>query len=252
VTAASGDHLIIEDASDSNNKKRIAASDFLSPDHGGLAGLADDDHTQYLLQAGTRYADALLIKERTDHVNSPTSGYHEIWADSDDSKLKHTTEGGVDRILRSVTSINQTGTVTVSDTANWIGQSPTDMWSATWNTTYGASSGNPACPTIYGNGILAPFACHVSADIWMRWGTTSPAGTIELWKFAYSDGGSSETPTQLGTVTITGTNTSNVYRHQITSEVAVAAGDRIHILFKMSASGGTATMRGMVLMMEVA
>ena len=35
VTAASSDHVLIEDASDSNNKKRVAASDFLSGGGGG-------------------------------------------------------------------------------------------------------------------------------------------------------------------------------------------------------------------------
>lgn len=35
VTAASGDHVLIEDASDSNNKKRVAASDFLGGSGGG-------------------------------------------------------------------------------------------------------------------------------------------------------------------------------------------------------------------------
>lgn len=35
VTAASGDHVLVEDASDSNNKKRVAASDFLGGGSGG-------------------------------------------------------------------------------------------------------------------------------------------------------------------------------------------------------------------------
>ena len=40
VTAASGDHILIEDVSDNDNKKRVAASDFLN----GAFAVDDENH----------------------------------------------------------------------------------------------------------------------------------------------------------------------------------------------------------------
>jgi hypothetical protein len=52
VTAASGDHVLIEDASDSNNKKRVAASDFLSGGGGGMSWSAISTNTNAVKDNG--------------------------------------------------------------------------------------------------------------------------------------------------------------------------------------------------------
>jgi hypothetical protein len=55
VTAVGTDYLLIGDSSDTDNLKKALVSDFSGvSDHGALSGLADDDHTQYVLANGSR------------------------------------------------------------------------------------------------------------------------------------------------------------------------------------------------------
>lgn len=69
-------------------------------DHGTLAGLGDDDHTQYVLGAGTRAQDAALLTERADHVNTPAAGAGELWVKSDTpNSLWFTNDNAEDVIL---------------------------------------------------------------------------------------------------------------------------------------------------------
>jgi hypothetical protein len=59
VTVASGDHILVEDASDANNKKRIAASDFLVGS-GNVSNTGTPLDDQY-----ARWTDATTIEGRT-------------------------------------------------------------------------------------------------------------------------------------------------------------------------------------------
>ena len=52
-------------------------------DHGALTGLGDDDHTQYVLAAGTRLQDAAYFTERAAHLNTPAAGKAEFWVKND-------------------------------------------------------------------------------------------------------------------------------------------------------------------------
>jgi len=55
VTIDGADYILFGDTSDSDNLKKGLASDLLGGgDHGGLTGLGDDDHTQYVLADGSR------------------------------------------------------------------------------------------------------------------------------------------------------------------------------------------------------
>lgn len=55
ATPIGADLILIEDSAASNAKKRATLTNLSKGiDHGGLAGLADDDHTQYLLASGAR------------------------------------------------------------------------------------------------------------------------------------------------------------------------------------------------------
>ena len=52
-----------------------------SMDHGGLLGLADDDHTRYVDVDGTREQEAVLINSRVSRVNSPVTAA-ELWCET--------------------------------------------------------------------------------------------------------------------------------------------------------------------------
>lgn len=62
ASPVSADLLLIEDSEAANAKKRVQVGNLSGGvDHGGLAGLADDDHTQYLKADGTRQATYIDI-----------------------------------------------------------------------------------------------------------------------------------------------------------------------------------------------
>nr|NIT75520.1 hypothetical protein [Thermoplasmata archaeon]NIY01891.1 hypothetical protein [Thermoplasmata archaeon] len=66
-------------------------------EHHDLGGLTDDDHTQYVLGAGTRAQDALYLAERADHVNTPGAGFGELWLFNDvEQELRFTDDQGDD------------------------------------------------------------------------------------------------------------------------------------------------------------
>lgn len=83
-------------------------------DHGALTGLADDDHTQYLLVSGSRAMTGALAMGNQDINNAkvirvyetsapgtPSSGYGAIYAKSSDNLLYYKTDGGVEYNLTS-------------------------------------------------------------------------------------------------------------------------------------------------------
>lgn len=88
-----------------------------SSDHGTLTGLADDDHTQYLLASGSRAMSGALqmdandidaaatialtedieFTERADHASTPAAGKGYVWVKSDaPSALIYTDDAGTD------------------------------------------------------------------------------------------------------------------------------------------------------------
>lgn len=82
ATPVDADLVVIEDSADSNSKKKAQLSNLPggTSDHGGLSGLGDDDHTQYLLADGTRQADYIDVSGLTGatdasrYVGATTSG----------------------------------------------------------------------------------------------------------------------------------------------------------------------------------
>lgn len=84
ATPVDADLIIIEDSADSNSKKKAQLVNLPggggTSDHGALTGLADDDHTQYLLADGTRQADLIDLAGLTGatdasrYVGATTSG----------------------------------------------------------------------------------------------------------------------------------------------------------------------------------
>lgn len=86
-------------------------------DHGALTGLGDDDHTQYLLVAGTRAMTGdldmgentvggannvaligdVVFTERSDHASTPAAGKGYLWVKNDTpSSLQFTDDAGTD------------------------------------------------------------------------------------------------------------------------------------------------------------
>lgn len=72
VSPVSADLVLIEDSEATNAKKKVQLGNLPggSSDHGALTGLADDDHTQYLLAAGTRAATYLEVSGLTGATGS--------------------------------------------------------------------------------------------------------------------------------------------------------------------------------------
>lgn len=74
ATPVDADLVLIEDSAASNVKKRVQLGNLPggggTSDHGALTGLADDDHTQYLLAAGTRAATYLEVSGLTGATGS--------------------------------------------------------------------------------------------------------------------------------------------------------------------------------------
>jgi len=67
VTPAAADVFIIEDQSDSWNKKETTFADIEGAiDHGNLLGLTDDDHTQYILHSLADAANDFLVASGAD------------------------------------------------------------------------------------------------------------------------------------------------------------------------------------------
>lgn len=67
ATPAAGDLFIFADISDSNANKQATLSAINAVlDHGTLAGLGDDDHTQYMLDAGTSVDNGIPTFNGTD------------------------------------------------------------------------------------------------------------------------------------------------------------------------------------------
>jgi len=69
----------------------------LSPDHGGLAGLADDDHVQYLLADGTRTLTSLVLGANPSVISSANAIQIKPSGDTDDY-LEFSTSSDIPRI----------------------------------------------------------------------------------------------------------------------------------------------------------
>lgn len=78
-------YIALTEYTDDQMNVDIAAS---GTDHGGLTGLTDDDHTQYLLATGTRVASEI----RLDPKASSSGPEGTVYYDSDDDHIYVGTE----------------------------------------------------------------------------------------------------------------------------------------------------------------
>lgn len=83
-------------------------------DHGDLAGLSDDDHSQYYLVDGTRAAATLYLAERAAPLNTPADGWGELWADdhANGERLRWTVgKTGIDYVVPKATSFSNSALI---------------------------------------------------------------------------------------------------------------------------------------------
>jgi hypothetical protein len=259
VTVASGDHILIEDASDANNKKRIAASDLIQTgDVVGPGSATDnavarfDSTTGKLIQdssVSTLGDQSGLLLDGTDaHVamkersSAPTdSAARGFWWVKDGTLQEpiFTDDQSTDYRLRQIVSVPVGGSYNAADTTNYYGSDVESPWN-----TSASSVSKSTGPTIGPADVpawVAPYACKLTrVALWYRPGSGTVAGNLSIWKCTWTTGSASFSATKLGADIAVATGT-NANRYDISTTFSssndVAAGDSIYVLFLATATG---------------
>jgi hypothetical protein len=119
------DIVIIEDAADSYNKKRASIGNLpgITPDHGGLSGLNDDDHPQYLRTDGTRLltGDLDINNNVLQNPSDPVSGNQVGDRDYNDTRYVLLGDlGPLDDVYVNIDGDVMTGSLTVPATNSTV------------------------------------------------------------------------------------------------------------------------------------
>ena len=171
ATPAGGDFLVIEDSAATNAKKHITVTNLEAIlDHGTIAGLGDDDHTQYLLVDGSRDMTGVLtsvagtaLLPGIDFVGDPNTGIYLAAADH----VGIVTAGVERMVVRSGGQISATGDGTAGAPSwTWGGDLNTGIYLTAVDSIGFATAGSERMVVRSGGQISATAGGSISAPSW--------------------------------------------------------------------------------------
>ena len=209
-------------------------------DHGGLTGLSDDDHTQYLLVDGSRSASSLTIDG---NLTVDTSS---LFVDSSSNRV------GVNNLSPSE-ALDVSGNATVSGSvsagghylSSFVPLNPpvriqsgasysVNNWLVSWLTSDSTSSGSSTL-----GGIVADSGC-IGALVQLSVSSPGSSGFIALRDYAYADGATTPSPSWTNLNFDTGVATSGVTTFVAVTWDSVSARNKFNVWYD-AASAGTTT-----------
>ena len=177
-------------------------------------------------------------------VPTPAAGHGTHWV-KDDALVTpmFTPVTGTHLVLGSCHALKNGGTTNGSNITDWLGPVTSDFYGAANNTSYGAHSGDPTATVTTAARIAnpAPFNGYIErVDMVALVSNATLAGEFHLWNFHCTDGSTTVTATDLGTIAAitAGGSTTNARTFSITPGITatVVAGDTLLVLYKGSGS----------------
>ncbi|MFB3894921.1 MAG: hypothetical protein ACE14V_01310 [bacterium] len=154
-------------------------------DHGDLTGLEDDDHTQYVLAAGTRTitgAQAFDLQQVVKQINTPAApaaGYTAVYAKADGKIYKRPSGGAESEIAAGVTDHGALTGLTDDDHTQYVKDAE---FTAKGDVLLGTGNGTFAKLSASDNGKVLTLDSTQATGC--KWDTPSVETSVNLWRDA--------------------------------------------------------------------